>query len=78
MEAFWVGTLCGCSMNGMPYAGGATELPTTPAATPLPELLPPLLLVLLFMYLPRSAIATITVTMTRTRTITINTTIINK
>ena len=42
-------------MNGMPYAGGATELPTIPAAAPLPELLPPLLLVLLFMYLPRSA-----------------------
>lgn len=46
-------------MNGMPYAGGATELPTTPAATPLPELLPPLLLVLLFMYLPRSAVIAI-------------------
>ena len=56
MVGLGTGTVFGCGMNGMPYAKGATELPTIPLEVVwLPALLPPLLFTLLFMYFVRSA-----------------------
>ena len=50
------GVDCGWGMNCIPYAAGAVVLPTMPPpADWLPALLPPLLLLLLSMYLIKSA-----------------------